>query len=228
MTRIALATLTLAVLAGCSSAPRAPEYACPLDQNAINRGACASMQDAYKASRTMQRGSENGRVQSVFDARVQENSPQNERPMFSGQPSNYPDPGQTGMPVFQQPKVLRVWVAPYVDADGNLRSGEYTYISTPGSWNYGTTTKPGSASGIFEPQRPSNLGFTPNVVSNGKNAAQPARPAAPPENTGGVGSSASQSTPSTGSTPAPSAAGAARTESNGGITQPYQRMTNSN
>ncbi len=214
MTRLALPlVLALAALAGCSSAPRTPEYACAL--NTPEGGKCASVQDAYRASRSMTAPQDGAPVQSVFDPRVQQDSRQAAAPMFNGQPSNYPDPGQNGMPVFTQPKVMRVWVAPYVDADGNLRSGEYTYFSTPGTWNYGTLNKPGAASGIFEPSRPDNLGFKPNVVSGNRRAGSTS------------GGSAAPSAP-----PAPAEQGRAPTlkpaptaTSGEGITQPYKRLS---
>jgi type IV conjugative transfer system lipoprotein TraV len=210
-TILALAVLT-ATLAGCNSAPRTPDYECPLGYDAgakdIPPPKCASVDQAYQATRSMDRTNA-PQVQSVFDRRVQANgSAAPAKPFFQGQTSGYPEPGQIGMPVFQQPKVMRAWVAPYVDATGNLRSGEYTYFSTPGQWNYGDTRKPGAASGIFEPSKPSNLGFTPvtSPSAAGRQAPVAAAPARPPE-------------PAGASAAAPRAA-----TSTDSITQPYQRL----
>lgn len=204
------------VLSACSSSPRVPEYECPLDTVAAK---CASVEQAYKASRTMTKDESVNRVQSVFDKRVQASAPE-AQPFFQGQPSNMPEPGQNGMPVFQQPKVMRVWVAPYVDADGNLRSGEYTYFSTPGQWNYGDMRKPGSASGIFEPSRPGNLGFTATQKAPEGQTRTPPKPAEP----------APASNASQGTTPAPSGAQFNPRQTTAGdaaaaITQPYQRLS---
>jgi conjugal transfer pilus assembly protein TraV len=212
---IALAAAGL--LSACSSAPRTPDYECALDD--VKSAKCASMEDAYRASRSMSRG-EHGRVQSVFDGRVQNDARSTTAPMFSGQPSNFPEPGQPGQPVYQQSKVMRVWVAPYTDADGNLRSGQYTYFSTPGQWNYGTMNKPGAAAGIFEPSKSSNLGFNPVEKSTAKPAGNSARPSAPPEAQAAARSAQAQ-TPGVN---APAAAPA--TDSSGTITQPYQRLSN--
>lgn len=90
----------------------------------------------------------------------------------------YAEPGQTGQPVFKEPTVHRVWIAPYVDGDGNLRSGEYTYFSTPGEWSYGSLRQPGAAGGstLFAPTKGGQLGFTPKVPAP---AAQPPKPDAP-------------------------------------------------
>jgi len=212
------------LLSACSSAPRTPDYECALDD--VKNAKCASMEDTYRASRSMNRG-EHGRVQSVFDGRVQADSANAARsaPMFTGQPSNYPEPGQAGAPVFQQPKVMRVWVAPYVDADGNLRSGEYTYFSTPGQWNYGTMNKPGAAAGIFEPAKPGNLGFNPVIEQQRKagsasNTSNTSRPSAPPEAQAAARSAQAQGSSSQPAAPA--------TDTSGTITQPYQRLSNSN
>lgn len=203
--------LSAIALAGCSTGPRTPDYQCPLES--VQAAKCASMQDAYKASR---QSSGQPQRQSVFDKRNDNMGGENAQPYFQGQASNYPEPGQQGMAVFSQPKVMRVWTAPYVDADGNLRSGEYTYFSTPGKWNYGDMKKPGAASGIFEPARPGNLGFNP-VVQQPKSAgnggattnAAPPKPAEPANNTGGVGQPAAANAPA---------------DSTTSITQPYQRL----
>lgn len=209
--KLAFSALSLAVfLSACSSAPRKPDYECPLDDVAAAK--CASVQDAYAKSRSMKAVEGTTRVQSVFDPRVQGQASATgaAQPVFAGAPSHYPEPGQSGMPVFQQPQVMRAWVAPYVDADGNLRSGEYTYFSTPGKWNYGDMKKPGAASGIFEPGRADRLGFNPVVSGDKKTApAKPAEPAAAKP----AGS-------------APAVVQGAPADSTTAITQPYQRLSN--
>jgi conjugal transfer pilus assembly protein TraV len=106
------------------------------------------------------------------------------------------------MPVFQQPKVVRVWIAPFVDANGNLHSGEYQYFSTPGHWNYGSLKAPGQASGMFQPSMPGDYGFNPVTKTETTNA-----PPAPPINA-----------------PANQTVKAAGSEEPGGITQPYQKL----
>lgn len=191
-------------LAACSSAPRKPDYECPL--NDVAAAKCSSVQEAYAKSNSMKKADATTRVQSVFDPRVQEGASASEqKPVFAGQLSNFPEPGQAGMPVFQQPQVMRAWVAPYVDADGNLRTGEYTYFSTPGKWNYGDLKKPGTASGIFEPGRADKLGFNPVVAPDKKSApAKPAEPAKPAAQGSLQGAPADSTT---------------------AITQPYQRLS---
>lgn len=188
-----------AFITGCSTSTRVPEYECALDT--ISEGKCASMERAYNASKGAV-GLGDNKVQSVFDPRAKQESGE-KQPFFKGQPSNYPEPSQNGLPVFQQPKVMRVWVAPYVDADGNLRSGEYSYFSTPGSWNYGGMRKPGAAAGIFGPSRPDSLGFKPIAEASDAKA------------------STSRNAPALPASSAKAPEGAAGSTSN--ITQPYQR-----
>jgi conjugal transfer pilus assembly protein TraV len=201
-------TLALAcavfLLTACGSQPRVPNYECPLQ--GADRARCASVQDSLEASRAMDR-TVSARMQSVFDARAtsrQDGPAAFDAPGLRGQAATPPVP-TTGAPVFQQPRVMRVWVAPYVDADGNLRSGEFVYFATPGSWNYGTLRRPGSASGIFGPTRPTDLGFTPVTPPARGGAAAPARPPEP-------------------GAAAPTPGGGAAQQAPGGITQPYQRL----
>lgn len=220
--RCALLPLVALVLSGCSvmSSQRTPDYECSLHD--VTRAKCASMADSYKASKQMGR-SDASSVQSVFEGSGAAVAGQG-APMLSNTPSNFPEPGQTGAPVFQQPKVMRAWVAPYVDADGNLRSGEYVYFSTPGQWNYGTMKSPGAAgAAMFEPSKASSLGFTPDLqTTSGSRVPQPmgqgsGTPAKPPE----AAQSAAQ-----GAMQANSPQATRATDTVGAVTQPYQRLAN--
>lgn len=194
-----LSALVLAsgLLAACSTAPT---YDCPLV--GAGAGKCASTERAYAQAQSIPPGTV-GNAQSVFQVATPAVGAQPVAPPVIGALARTPGPGQTGMPVFQQPKVMRVWIAPYVDADGNLHSGEYTYFSTPGRWNYGTMKQPGDASsGMFEPAKPGDYGFNPvdNLATAG---APPPPPVVVPAN-------APQEPPKIA---AP------------GVTQPYQKLT---
>lgn len=191
---LALAGLVIAA-SGCSSLS-VPPHACPLSET---NARCASVEEAYAAAQRDTRDAPSHR-QSVFDT-AGASRPAPAAPFFSENATPAPQPGQVGVPVFQQPRVMRVWVAPYVDADGNLRSGEYTYFSTPGQWNYGSTRRPGQAAGAFGPARSDALGFTPVTTPR---AGQPPKPATPSE------AGTAPGTP----------------EQVQSITQPYQRLTN--
>jgi conjugal transfer pilus assembly protein TraV len=195
---IALALASLALASGCSSLST-PPHACPLSEPSAR---CASVEETYAAAQGEAKTGAAGHRQSVFDARPATTAATTPtaapQPFFADPSPAVPAPGQLGAPVFQQPRVMRVWVAPYVDADGNLRSGEYTYFSTPGQWNYGATRRTGQAAGAFGPVRPDALGFTPVT---------------PPK-------------PGAGTPPKPGAEPAGAAEPVQSITQPYQRLVN--
>jgi conjugal transfer pilus assembly protein TraV len=199
-----LSLAIVAALSGCATV----QYECPLKSQPEAK--CASMHDTYSvANKTGNTGGAKTGAdrQSVFERSSKEAVAETaqSKPFFKGEDSGFPEPGERGMPVFKQPEVHRVWVAPYVDSDGNLRTGEYTYFSTPGKWNYGSTRRPGEASAIFGPQKPGNLGFVPVTPESKKD-----RPAAPP---------------SPGTNPGNNARPAATPDSVGSITQPAQRIT---
>jgi type IV conjugative transfer system lipoprotein TraV len=173
------ALLMATALAGCAS----PGYECALTPN--EAGKCASVQDAYAAANRTA-GSKVKR-ESVFDMSHQPADAQQPGQYFNPASAGLPDTPENGMPVFKQPQVHRVWVAPYVDADGNLRSGEYTYFTTPGEWNYGSLHKAGQGSGAFGPARPNDVGFAAAAAEQKKAPAAPTQ--APP------GPAASKSNP---------------------------------
>lgn len=191
------------LLSACATGPRTPTYECPL--YSADRAKCASVAESLEASRRMT-ASTGTSVQSVFDPRAAAPRTSPDNVPVVGRPSGLASP-TTGSPVFQQPQVMRVWIAPYVDADGNLRSGEYAYFSTPGRWNYGTLRRPGAASGIFGPARPTDLGFTP-VLAAPRTATSPQRPPEPSASPAGGPSQPRSAAPAT----------------HQGITQPYQRL----
>lgn len=81
-------------------------------------------------------------------------------------------------PVYQPPRPWRVWLGPWVDANGDLRSGQYVWFVTPGHWDYAGQTWPlrvradrrgthfGNAfvqEGVLAPVPPTRLGFTPSL-----------------------------------------------------------------
>lgn len=202
--KLAALAATVALITGCGSTP----YQCPLNDSPS--GKCASTADAYKAARAVPKDPR-GMV-TVFDKSAAGPAKEkNAQPYVGAQASDYPAAGANGMPVFEQPKVFRPWLAPYVDAEGNLRSGEYGYFSTPGRWNYGTLRQAGNAASMQGPARPDNLGFNP-VKATVATKAGPAKPA-------------EGKTTANGPTPTSQPASAPAETKVGDITQPYQRIT---
>ena len=81
---------------------------------------------------------------------------------------------QAQAPVYQPPRPWRVWLGPWVDANGDLRSGQYVWFVTPGHWYYagkiwplGRLGKPVDSAfikdGVLAPVPPTRLGFTPSL-----------------------------------------------------------------
>lgn len=214
------AVAAVMTLAACGTTSRPGDYECPLRETS---GSCASVDAAYGASQKVTAKNVGG-AQSVFEVRATAATAQPSAQPVVGAPSGYPEVGEQGMPVFKQPKVMRVWVAPYVDAEGNLRSGEYTYFSTPGQWNYGDLKKPGAAvtGGLFGPAKPNTV--APPAANAAASAppkpAQAAAPAGAPAASTTAASAPSVASSGGASGPAPTAAPA----TNSGITQPYQRL----
>ncbi|MDR5726917.1 MAG: type IV conjugative transfer system lipoprotein TraV [Terriglobia bacterium] len=192
---LVLTLLPLLALAGCVTDP---PYGCPLRVT----GGCSSMSQIYNVARKAPLNAQTEQIMTLNskDA-AKSQAPAQVSPY---EPSAYTEPGQVGEPIFHQPQVYRVWIAPYVDADGNLRSGQYTYFSTPGAWDYGRLDDSGIAGGaMFTPQKPGNLGFTPAP----KTAASP--PPSPSGNANGL--------------PTPSSA--APVTNSEGITQPSASLS---
>lgn len=205
-------TAVAVALSACST----PGYRCPVgDENRPN-GECSSIEKTYETARAAERAGAKG--MTVFDPKVAAEIEKSKNvPVLPGAASAYPETPVNGMPVFEQPRVYRVWIPPYVDAEGNLRSGEYSYFSTPGRWNYGSLKKEGAGSSVMEPTKPNSLGFTPEVMEpkNQRGVRQSGRQA-----------SAKDGLPAQGSeqAPAPQQTQPSASTNVNGITQPYQRL----
>ena len=63
-------------------------------------------------------------------------------------------------PVYTPERVHRLFRGPWMDDYEILHSGEHLFYKTPGSWNYGNMSEPGSASGLVTPVYPEDLGFS--------------------------------------------------------------------
>lgn len=224
-----LSVIGVALLSGCMSTKRIPDYSCPLE--GVGQGHCASMHDAYAASKKVAPG-KTTKVQSVFDTAAYTGGTKaagtagSEMPVVGAQLSSLTGPSNAA-PVYEASKVMRVWLSPYKDADNNLRSGEYVYFATEGRWNYGDLTKPGAAStATYQPTRPAApqapVITTPERPVTTRTTAVNADqvPAAPPE-------AAAAARAAQASHPTASRDSVTLQPSNpNGITQPYARISN--
>lgn len=227
-----LSVLGVALLSGCMSTKRIPDYACPLE--GIGQGHCASMQEAYAASMKVAPG-QSTKVQSVFDTRAhQKASPAGAgaaaMPVVGAQLSNLTGPSNAA-PVYEASKVMRLWLSPYKDFDNNLRSGEFVYFATEGRWSYGDLTKAGAASSAtYQPTRPTapqapviSTPDRPFITSTTAVNAQQQPPAAPPEAAAAANAAQQANQPSARNQ---SGQVTLQPSSPNGITQPYARISN--
>jgi type IV conjugative transfer system lipoprotein TraV len=133
--------LALAALAGCATV--GPK--CPLKKGP----GCRSVTQVYEDARAV-----SPNLGGQWVPKIPERSAAATGPDWAA-PAGYAEPGQVGEPIFREPRVYRVWIAPFVDANGNMHSGQYVYFSTPGEWNYGTMRESGAASpGLYGPLPP--------------------------------------------------------------------------
>ena len=136
-----LPPLVLAALAGCATV--GPQ--CPLQKGP----GCQSVTQVYQDAREA-----NPDLSGQWLPKVPAQSAGAVGPDWSA-PAGYAEPGQVGEPIFREPRVYRVWIAPFVDANGNMHSGQYVYFSTPGEWSYGALHDTGAASpGLYGPLPP--------------------------------------------------------------------------
>jgi hypothetical protein len=203
LTFVVLSATLTTLMTGCSSLkPR-----CPMDGS--GGPDCISMSQSYDYAERMPISPKSASVPLYAKDATPGIVGNNAATNFS----NFPQPRQVGMPVYEPAKIFRAWTAPWTDADGNMRGGEYVYFTTPGRWAYGGLTSPGDASDVFRPLRADDPGMPVNfqnaAVAEVEKKAVPAKPVhTSPGQPGTQGTP--PATPST------------------GITQPYQKITTSN
>lgn len=177
--------LGVAVVAALASAC-GTSYKCPLAENGGPSCSSKNMQTIYSAATkaepnyageyvTDSQGYKNSLIKA-HAAAGQAVAPADAQSM--GLPAN-----ERGMPVYEQPKVQRAWVAPWVDAEGNLHSGTYVYTTTPGKWNYGTLKAAGDVGAMMEPVKPEDYGFKFKPTTKSTVTKKPVNEVAPQQAT---------------------------------------------
>lgn len=54
----------------------------------------------------------------------------------------HPAPPSSGAPIRSAPRILRIWIAPYEDSDGDLRDQSHIYVTVdPGGWEIAHTRR---------------------------------------------------------------------------------------
>lgn len=123
--KIATLVLTVAVLTGCAIG--SPKYSCPAPEH----GVCKSISEVYASKGAAE--SQPAKAESRDSAAKTPATPADSRDRgFSLFPIAGVKPGD---PLRREARVIRVWVAPWVDAKGDYYDQSYVYTEIDqGEW----------------------------------------------------------------------------------------------
>lgn len=165
--------LTIAILMlvtyGCSST-----YPC----GEPSTGKCLSVTDNYKRSYTNYTNPDDLDDPGFWSSSDSSNNNSKAKPVKFNF-AKYPQIPSDGAPLLSQPKMIRVWITPYTDADNIYHDQSYEYVIVDrGKWNY-SNNKLMLENNIKD--------VTPAQVSNSKSggygsfgmASQPLKPSTP-------------------------------------------------
>lgn len=122
---ISVMALSLGFLGGCTT----PEYSCPAPEH----GVCKSISDVYamKSSPRSTGGEEQGAPRRNESARNEHSDGTAPARGFSP----YPLAMKPGDPIRREARVIRLWIAPWVDAKGDYYDQSYLYTEIDrGEW----------------------------------------------------------------------------------------------
>jgi conjugal transfer pilus assembly protein TraV len=133
--RLLVTGLAAASLAGCSASglDAKTSFACKAPDGVT----CLSVSGVYDASRRQglpgQRPAASPPVPPAVAAAP---APRTAPPVNEAiRPAARPAPSSSGMPLRTAPRVLRIWIAPYEDSDGDLRDQSHLYVAIDrGGW----------------------------------------------------------------------------------------------
>ncbi|MEW6682675.1 MAG: type IV conjugative transfer system lipoprotein TraV [Nitrospirota bacterium] len=117
--------LAAAVLAGCAA-----RYSCPAPKGV----SCKPISEVYRST-----------LGSATTPKVAKNAT---APSTPAKPAAPPSLAEGQPPIRSAPKILRVWIAPWIDDEGDLHQEGYVYVVVDhGAWTFGvpaTTQEAGS------------------------------------------------------------------------------------
>ena len=123
MRKYTAAIMILMLLEGCASTMSGLDGEAKFSCNAPEGVTCSSLSGVYaNALASNLPGLRTGKVDGGKTENVQPT------PIARVTPSS-------GMPIRSQPKVLRIWIAPWEDSEGDLHDQSYIYVvADPGRW----------------------------------------------------------------------------------------------
>jgi conjugal transfer pilus assembly protein TraV len=139
-----LCSLSLAALGtGCSSfsgLDAKASFACPLPDGVT----CLSVTEVYGESlrNTLPGQQPGGRAPKQPPDAKPGPSGGTPAPSATAYRTAHPAPPSSGAPIRSAPRVLRIWIAPYEDSDGDLRDQSHIYVTVdPGGWEIAHTRR---------------------------------------------------------------------------------------
>lgn len=119
-TKISFIVIAITSLSGCALGVGSSKFACPGMPNGI---VCKSPAEVYEITNT------SDSVQDSLDAKALEKNPFT-RPAITS--------NSGPVPVLEEPQVMRVWIAPWVDDKKDLHWPSYLFTEvTPRRWTFG-------------------------------------------------------------------------------------------
>lgn len=116
MARLFSILFLIGALSGCV------HYACPAPDGVT----CKSISDVYQGNEQKERAGE----PESFKNKPRESG---SKAAFAVDP-----PGETPLPLRSAPKILKVWIASWIDADGDLHQDQIVYVAVDhGTWAIG-------------------------------------------------------------------------------------------
>lgn len=123
---ISIMAVSLGLLGGCAT----PEYSCPAPEH----GMCKSISDVYTA-RTNSIESDGGGEKDAPRRNEPASNDQNAGTVPARGFSPYPLVMKPGDPIRREARVIRLWIAPWVDAKGDYYDQSYLYTEIDrGEW----------------------------------------------------------------------------------------------
>jgi conjugal transfer pilus assembly protein TraV len=136
-TKILLASVIVMSFAGCASTGWKSEYACPGMPNGV---ICKSPTEVYKMTENTDRlsGEAEGGAQSGKRSESAGMNAERGSRLIPTQVSTGRSTPREALPILEPAKVMRVWIAPWIDAKQDLHMPGYVFTEvTPRRWSFG-------------------------------------------------------------------------------------------
>jgi conjugal transfer pilus assembly protein TraV len=124
----------LSLMTGCSSISGiggSSDYACPMPQGSTCKSMSQTYQDSYRSPGAPAGGSAQGQARTGNDVSASssyEASNLSQDDAVISKPKQPTLPAEIGTPLLTGPRVMRIYIAPWTDADDNLLDGHRVFV----------------------------------------------------------------------------------------------------